>query len=125
MTDTFHRPSADHADYRSPPLEVRFDLQMPARVVIEVAGELDLATGEILRSAVAERLNSLAGESLPAEVVYRLPNLKFIDAAGLNALLGVARPTLQDVVIVEPSSAVRRLLGLIGLDGMIIEESNR
>lgn len=88
--------------------------------IIHVRGELDLATGPLLKLLLEAHSDSSARNDHPRRIVYLLPDLEFIDASGLTALLtavdGHGRKT---IAIREPSRAVRLLLELAGLGSMI------
>ncbi|RZU31307.1 anti-anti-sigma regulatory factor [Blastococcus saxobsidens] len=82
-------------------LDVEWDGPRP---VVVVAGELDLVGGELL-AAVLDHVRS----SRPAFIAVDLSGVTFVDTHGLT-------PALQaDVVLVDHSRVVRRLLSLMGL----------
>jgi anti-anti-sigma factor len=76
--------------------------------VIAVSGEIDMSNVEELEATVA----SIAGKH-PNRVVFELSGLSFMDSAGVAVLLNVARSI--DVVLRNPSPAVRRVVELSGL----------
>lgn len=84
------------------------------RLVVEVSGELDVATSPLLRAAVAE----LADRDLP--IVLDTAAVSFMDSTGLGALLTLRRdPTVGTrLVLRRPSDAVRRVLDLTRTDGL-------
>lgn len=111
-------------DFR--PFDVSVRTDGAAHLVIEVEGELDLATGPILRQhlkpyqAVPERQDSLH------RIVYHLSDLRFMDATGLQALLtAVDGHGPHTITFREPSPQVRRLLELVGLDWMIDDRNEK
>jgi hypothetical protein len=62
----------------------------------------------------------------PRRDIYLLPELKFMDASGLRALLtAVDGHGPETITIREPSSFGRRILELVGLDSMIEGRANR
>lgn len=98
----------------------------PSAWMVEVRGELDIATGPILKQAL-ESYNAPSGSNgHRPKLVYLLSELEFMDARGLHYLLtaldGLAPET---ITIREPSPFVSRVLGLVGLDSMIEERANQ
>jgi len=87
----------------------------PATLV--VTGELDVASGPALEHAVGRVLDGQGGD-------FRLDlsALTFIDSTGARSLVRV-RQRLESIgrrlVIVSPSSPVRRIIELLGLDALI------
>ena len=82
-------------------------------VVVEVDGELDLATAPQLR----DRLVALAEEG-QTQVILDLTRLSFIDSTGLSVLvmaLNRARADGGSVLIRNPSQSVLRILEITGL----------
>ncbi|HSJ34597.1 MAG TPA: STAS domain-containing protein [Acidimicrobiia bacterium] len=93
--------------------------------MIEVRGELDLATGPMLKQHLESYSDRSGNGSHRRTLVYLLPELEFIDATGLNYLLtAVDGHSCETITIREPSARVRRLLELVGLDSMIEERGN-
>ena len=91
-------------------IEARHERGYP---VVTVAGEVDIATAARLR----ERLFELAGDGRP--LVADLDQVRFIDSAGLSALVGAANRAAAHggslhVVCARPR--VRQLFRLTGLD---------
>jgi anti-sigma B factor antagonist len=77
--------------------------------VIRVAGEIDIATVEVIRQAVA-----VATEPRPAQLVFDLAAVDFIDSSGLAVLLEAAK--MADSVRIDPvSNIVRRVIEATGL----------
>ena len=97
-----------------PFLEVVADTDDDSLLIVSIRGELDLATGPTLR----QRLQSVSGRR---RLVFRLSDLEFIDACGLNALL-TCWDGADTIAIEEPSQPVRRLLGLVGMESMIHDQ---
>lgn len=84
-----------------------------ARVRVQLRGELDLATADL----VSGRLRRLRERRNP--VVLDLDDLAFIDVAGLRAILGAARHAHSDgwiLTVTRGSAAVRRLFELLDVD---------
>ncbi|HTY96148.1 MAG TPA: STAS domain-containing protein [Solirubrobacteraceae bacterium] len=90
-------------------LRVQTSRETPELTVVSVAGELDVSTARVLESAVEE-----ACAPQPAELLFDLSELRFMDSAGIAVLLGATRrvPTVR---LREPSPAVRRVLEMTGL----------
>ena len=91
-------------------IEARHERGYP---VVTVAGEIDIATATRLR----ERLFELAASGRP--LAADLDQVRFIDSAGLAALVGAAKRTAAHggslhVVCARPK--VRQLFRLTGLD---------
>ncbi|MDA0637596.1 STAS domain-containing protein [Nonomuraea sp. MCN248] len=85
-------------------------------VTVAVAGELDLASRELLRAHLFELMDAVAR---PGRIVLELGALTFIDAAGLGALVAVherarQREALLTLTGVPPMTA--RLIRITGLD---------
>lgn len=90
-------------------LRVQTSRETPEVMVVSVAGELDVSTARDLEAAVEE-----ACVTKPAELLFDLSELRFMDSAGIAVLLGATRkvPTVR---LREPSPAVRRVLEMTGL----------
>jgi anti-anti-sigma factor len=91
-------------------IAVRLD---DSAVVAQITGELDMATGSLLR----ENLQPFAGRT--SRVVYELGDVSFIDSAGLESLFNAVDG--EAVFIRRPSHAVRRVLQLLELETAIEE----
>ena len=99
------------------PLEVRV-VARGRTPVIALSGELDIATAEAVRHAVAPLLHDAD------ELVVDATELVFADATGLSALLGPAHELKARngrLVIRNPTRIVRRVLDLLDLDDFAIE----
>jgi anti-sigma B factor antagonist len=90
------------------------ELQVGRRIVLAVAGEVDLSSVDELKAAL-ER----AHDEHPAELWLDLTGVDFIDSTGLTAIL-LAHRQLDDGVrrlaVICPGGSVRRVLELAGLD---------
>lgn len=96
-----------------------------ASMVIELRGELDLCTGPILKQHLESYQDPSESNGHASKVVYHLPELSFMDARGLRYLLSSVNGYGSETITVrKPSSSVRRLLELVGLDSMIEESVN-
>jgi anti-anti-sigma factor len=94
-----------------------------ARTVIRVAGEVDVATSTLLAAAVARAMET--GAAGRTELVVDLAQVRFIDASGVNVLLSAtsrARSADRTLVLRSPSRAVRRMLDVLRLDGVLAVE---
>jgi len=85
--------------------------------IVSVSGELDSSNAASLEAAVAPLAAAHA-----ARLVFDLSALRFMDSAGIAVLLGVAAK-VQTVQLREPSDAVRRVIELTGLTGVLPIES--
>lgn len=75
---------------------------------LDVAGELDVASGEELRGAVNQALDGGA-----ERVVVDLASVEFLDSAGLAAVLDVARTAHRlgrEFAVTSPSGSEARLV---------------
>ncbi len=85
--------------------------------IVSVSGELDSSNAASLEAAVAP-LAAAHTERL----VFDLSALRFMDSAGIAVLVGVAAK-VKAVHLREPSDAVRRVIELTGLTGVLPIES--
>jgi anti-anti-sigma factor len=85
--------------------------------VVSLSGELDSANADALDASLAPltRERSL-------QVIFDLSGLRFMDSAGIAVLLGVAA-RVSAVRLRNPSPAVRRVIELTGLSGVLSIES--
>jgi anti-sigma B factor antagonist len=84
------------------------------RTVIDVAGEVDMATAPLVAGAIDDAIRSGS-----AELLIDLTRTSFMDSSGLNLLLQTrARLDALDgrLAIVCPQGCVRRAFDLAGLD---------
>lgn len=95
-------------DFATP---IRFDVD---DVIVEVRGELDVATAPSLQDV----LDQLMAEGA-RRVVVDLAEAPFVDSTGLGALLTAhlrMRAHRGELVLTNPTPAARRLLELTALD---------
>ena len=88
-------------------------------VTVTLAGELDLATADGLRTRLVE-LGS--ADPAPERVVLDLSALDFLDASGISALLAGQRAVSQRggcLVLRSPSRLVRRVVKVLDLDHVL------
>jgi anti-sigma B factor antagonist len=98
--------------------EVEIDTRIDTSGVplITVNGELDSSNVATLEATIA----SVTAER-PGQVVFDLSGLRFMDSAGISALIGAA--TKVDVVrLRQPSPAVKRVIELTGLSRVLPTE---
>lgn len=79
-------------------------------VVVEVLGDLDLATAPRLVDAIPTQ-----NPDGPVRVAFDLAGVRFIDSSGLRAILQVRKDDAADLVLVAPSAAVTELLAITRL----------
>jgi anti-sigma B factor antagonist len=93
------------------------------RVVVQVKGEVDVATSAHLADTIECALQRAADRKV--ELVVDLARLSFIDVSGLNVLVLAARRARADggtLVLRSPSRHVRRLLDVLSLDAELAVE---
>jgi anti-anti-sigma factor len=91
--------------------------------LLRVAGELDLATADLLRARVREVLAPGSGVQ---RLVLDLGGLEFMDVTGLGALLEARRKASEvggSLVLRRPRPMVVRILNLLELDDALQVES--
>lgn len=82
------------------------------RYVIAVRGELDHLNVDVVESVLAETAGA-------HEVMFELGDATFVDSAGLRIFIQALRqvqPIDGRVILSQPSTTLRRLLELTGLD---------
>jgi anti-anti-sigma factor len=87
-----------------------------ATAVLSLAGELDLATADLLRRRVHEVVGS---DAELRRMVFDVAGLDFMDVTGLGALLEARRKLIErggSVAIRRPRPMVLRMLTLLELD---------
>lgn len=90
--------------------------------VVEVAGELDLASAAQLTEAL-----ELAWRNHPEQVVLELGGLHFIDMAGVRSVLEAQRNAEQQggrLVLADVRQPVRRVLALAGMSDVFTIREN-
>jgi anti-sigma B factor antagonist len=87
------------------------------RVVVRLEGELDMSGTFVLEPALDELI-----ADAPAEVVFDLRELEFVDSTGLAALIG-AHERLQSAGAttryVRGTDDVQRIFAISGFDGVL------
>ncbi|HVM07710.1 MAG TPA: STAS domain-containing protein [Acidimicrobiales bacterium] len=87
-------------------------------VVARVVGELDAATAPVLDEA----LRRVEDERQPPELVVDLSAVGFLDSSGLSVLVAHhkrLRVREASFVVASPSSGIRRIFSIAGLDGVL------
>jgi anti-sigma B factor antagonist len=90
--------------------------------VVHVNGDVDLTTSRRLRDDISQ----LVGGG--PHLVLDLTEVRFMDSAGLGALLATRSAVLEhggSLAIRNPSSPVRQVLDVTGLAGLLIESAQR
>lgn len=85
--------------------------------VLDVAGEVDLATAPQLR----DRLNGLIEEGTD-RVVINLEGVSFMDSTGVSVLVGALNNVRErggTLAIAAPADPVRKVLHLVGLESQL------
>jgi anti-sigma B factor antagonist len=93
-------------------------------IVVNVEGELDVATAPQLR----ELLRDLAHRSAREEVVVDLIGTEFMDLSGLEALAAAQEHlSARDkrLVVCSPTRRVSRVLGITGFDRILTVTDRR
>ena len=93
------------------------------RTIVQVTGEVDVATSADLADTIARAVARAAEARV--DLVIDLARLSFIDVSGLNVLVLAARRARADggtLVLRSPSRHVRRLLGVLRLDAELAVE---
>jgi anti-sigma B factor antagonist/stage II sporulation protein AA (anti-sigma F factor antagonist) len=84
--------------------------------LITVDGELDSSNVASLEATIA----SVTAEH-PRRLIFDLSRLRFMDSAGISVLIGAASK-VDAVQLRQPSPAVRRVIELTGLSGLLPTE---
>jgi anti-anti-sigma factor len=90
----------------------------PSTIRVAVVGEIDLATAPTLH----DRLLTVLHEQTPAVLVVDLADVTFLDCTGIGALVAARNAAISagaQVRVSHPQPAVRRLLDLAGLLGVL------
>jgi len=81
--------------------------------VVRVAGEIDVATADSVRAAIAATM-----DHRPTRLVIDMESVSFMDSSGIAVLLEAAQQA-DSVVIRRPSNAVRRVIETTGLSEVL------
>jgi anti-anti-sigma factor len=93
---------------------VEFDRDRMQRLVVRVAGELDLGTSDRFTSTVCDMVESEPN----TDVVIDMSGVTFLDSSGIKALLSVRRGVQSRsgaLTITSPQPLVLRVLEVAGL----------
>jgi anti-sigma B factor antagonist len=83
-------------------------------VTVRLHGEIDFALADDLRGAAED-----IARHAPRSVLVDLRSVSFFDSTGVSFLVRLRRqPTTPAVVLKDPTPQIRRVLTLIGLDGL-------
>ena len=97
------------------------------RTIVQVTGEVDVATSAHLAATIADAMAS-AMEKDPegkVDLVIDLARLSFIDVSGINVLVRAecqARAYGGALVLRSPNRSVRRLLNVLRLEAVLAVE---
>jgi len=84
---------------------------------IALSGEIDLAVQDELRRRVAEVLDDDV-----STVVFDLSEVTFFDSTGVGMIAQLLSSGLE-VAIEKPAEPVRRVLAIVGLSDLIVEDA--
>jgi anti-sigma B factor antagonist len=85
-------------------------------VTVRISGEIDIATSQAMRDALATGPD-------PAHLEVDLSAVTFMDASGIGVLLAARQRAVDgggSLTLRAPSRAVRRVTGVLGLDELFI-----
>jgi anti-sigma B factor antagonist len=100
---------------RKPRVEVGLSVIGPGLAVVEVAGEIDMATVQVLSAALVQA----AVWPRPEVLLVDLSQVTYLAGCGLHALLtahSTAEATNGELRLVSASRAVQRVIELTGLE---------
>jgi anti-sigma B factor antagonist len=116
-------PRAAHEDAKAKAREA-FVLGIVVReteTILELTGELDMASATLLRTEIEAALESDA-----QRVVLELSELKFIDSTGIRTLLNARQQSSGSpgrLTIRGAQGLVEKVLGIAGIDAIILGDS--
>jgi anti-anti-sigma factor len=93
------------------------------RIVVQVTGEVDIATSEILAAAITRAMAAETADTI--HLVIDLARVRFIDASGINVLVHAACQSTAcggTLVLRSPNRAAGRLLDVLHLDAVLAVE---
>jgi anti-anti-sigma factor len=85
-------------------------------ISVTISGEIDIATSRAMGDALA------AGRG-PAHLEVDMSAVTFMDASGIGVLLAARQRAVDgggSLTLRAPSSAVRRVTGILGLDELLV-----
>lgn len=83
--------------------------------VLRVVGDLDLSTVPVLSAAVGQLVDGVTPRPLHLE----LSRIDFMDSSGIALLLQIAN-VASEMRLVNPSTAVRRVITMSGLETILV-----
>ena len=102
----------------SVPLEMSHRVCASGEVVVDLGGELDIVSADVVVSYVREVI-----DRCPGPVVVDLTALAFCDARGLGALLrmaGYAEQAEGELKLISPRSSPVKIIRITGLDSRFL-----
>lgn len=84
---------------------------------LNVTGDVDVSTADSLRTRLLALL-----KRAPRRMVIRLKHVGYMDSAGVAVLLELiqaARAASTEILLVEPSQASRRALGMVDIEALV------
>lgn len=108
-----NRPSRGEADDQ---ITLNTHSPVPAQVVVEVAGEVDMLTSPQLRAAVLDQFGAPAGVEL---VVLSLDDVTFLGTSGLAVLIEVREAAHSAGVELRLACTARRVLRPLTIAGLM------
>jgi anti-anti-sigma factor len=88
--------------------------------IVRVKGEVDVATCALLAASIGRAMEK--GRGAPVDLVIDLARVRFIDVSGIRVLVKAAhqaRARGGSLVLRSPSRTLRRMLGVLHLDGVL------
>jgi anti-anti-sigma factor len=99
------------------------EVRIGARAILAVSGDIDMATADRIRPAVAG-----AAESGATEVWLDLSDVRFADSSGMHAILAcreAADAAKASFLVVCPDGPVLRVLRMLGLEREVTVHPDR
>ncbi len=102
-----------------PPAEFRCLATLDhGEATVALSGELDMSTAPALSRSLSEVL-----DQQPQHVTVELGDLAFIDSTGLTLLVRTSKRLREHegtLALAHPTPPVRRVLEIVGLDGLLV-----
>ena len=96
--------------------------EVGSEVVVSLEGDLDLATVEPLSGILREIL-----QQRPATVAVDLARVSFLDSTGIRCLVNAATAAETNgcnLVVRRPTATVVRVLGICGVDELLLDDTD-
>jgi anti-anti-sigma factor len=90
--------------------------EVDGAVRLVLSGELDLSSVPIFRANVSEAVGIGGG------IIFDFTNLRYLDSSGINVLFDTHRALAHEnrrLALVNPSTMVRRILGVLSLEKLM------